>query len=151
MQSFKSFTPLLLTAALSVFAMTATSCEENQASLTGPNGASGVCTPGKAQLAVYDNFLQILCGCQEAPAIIQPPTNLTCTVSANTQVIFWYIATTQFHQIQSTAQPTFPISPLNDPGSSNPIPTHVIMLTNPGSYEFQDVYNRTLNGTIIVQ
>jgi hypothetical protein len=148
MQSFRFFTPLFLLASL---AFIATSCDE-QASVSGTSGpASGNCTTGIAQLAVYDTFIQNLCGCQEAPGIVMPPVALTCTVSANTQVYFWYLNTTQFHQIQSTAQPTFPTSPLSDPDQSNPVRTHVVTLTDPGSYEFQDVYNRTLNGTIIVQ
>ncbi|MFL5812202.1 MAG: hypothetical protein ACJ763_01380 [Bdellovibrionia bacterium] len=120
--------------------------------MSGTSGsASGNCTPTKAQLVIYDNFIQNLCGCQEAPGIVQPPVSLTCTVSAGTQIIFWYLNTTEFHQIQSTAQPTFPTSPLSDPGSLNTVRAHVVTLTDPGSYEFEDVYNHTINGTIIVQ
>jgi hypothetical protein len=148
MQCRRFFTPLFLLASLIFMA---TSCDD-QPSVSGTSGpASGNCNSRLAQIAVYDTFIQNLCGCQEAPGIVMPPLALNCTVSANTQVYFWYLNTTQFHQIQSTAQPTFATSPLSDPSDSNPIRTHVVTLTNPGNYEFQDVYNSSLNGTIIVQ
>jgi plastocyanin len=146
MESFSKFLTLISAGTL-LFGISA--CE-NVTSLTGPNGVSGACTPGKAQLAVYDGFIQNLCGCQEPEEVVMPPASLTCTVPAGTTVWFWYISTTQFHQIQSTANPTFPTSPLNDPNASNPVKTHVVTLKDPGNYEFQDVYNRAVNGTIVV-
>jgi len=147
MRSFKLYAPLFLAAAL---LLSTSSCDE-QSSVTGPSGASGECAQGEAQLVVYDTFIQNLCGCQEPREEVFPPNSLTCTVSTGTTVLFWYLATNLPHQIQSTAQPTFPTSPLYDPNSSNPVPTHVVTLSAPGNYEFEDVYNRAINGTIIVQ
>jgi len=147
MRSSRIFTPLLLAAAL---LLGISSCEE-QPSVIGPSGASGNCAPGQAQLAVYDTFIQNLCGCQEPREEVFPPNSLTCTVSAGTAVWFWYLNTDLRHQIQSTAQPTFPTSPLYDPSASNPVPTHVVTLSTPGNYEFEDAYNHTINGTIVVQ
>jgi hypothetical protein len=147
MARFKRFTLLIL--AFGLFFGTQ-SCED-QYSLTGPNGASGDCTSTKAQIAVYDTFLEILCGCQEPFDRIFPPNTLTCTIRPGTQVLFWYFNTNLRHQIQSTSAPTFPISPLSDPNASNPVKTHAVTFTDVGNYEFNDVYNRTLIGTIVVQ
>lgn len=147
MASLKHFSPLFLVAPL-LFA--ALSCD-NVINDTGPNGLSQGCLPKQAQLVVYDTFIQSVCGCQEGAAIANPPDGITCTVSAGTSVWFWFTATTQLHQIQSTAQPTFQTSSVSDPGATNPVRTHVVTLASPGNYEFQDVYNHTINGTIIVQ
>jgi plastocyanin len=129
----------------------ASGCNDEQITPTSATGVPGDCTATKAQLAVYDGFIQNLCGCQEAPEQVFPPNSLTCTISPGTTVIFWYIATNLFHQIQSTANPTFPTSPLSDPNAINPIRAHVVTFGDAGNYEFADVYDPAINGTIVVQ
>jgi plastocyanin len=149
MQSFKVFTPLLWAA---ILAFGAFSCSGTQSSVTGSNGISGNCSTNEAQIAVYDTFLQNLCGCQEPATEAIPPANLTCTVSSGTTVLFWFFNNDNLrHQIISTSQPTFQPSSLFDPSSGSPIITHVVTLTDPGTYNYQDVFNSGMNGTFIVQ
>ncbi len=147
MASIKKFRSLVLAGAL-IFG--ASACDQDT-SLSGSNQISGDCITGQAQLVVYDTFIQSVCGCQESPEISNPPNGITCTVPVGTSIWFWYLSTTLLHQIQSTATPTFQTSSLSDPNSSNPVRTHVVTLSTTGSYEFDDVYNRAINGTIVVQ
>lgn len=147
MASLKNFSPLLIVAPLLLGTL---SCD-NIVSQSGQESVTPGCSPNQAELIVYDNFIQSLCGCQEGAVIQTPPEGITCTVAAGTSVWFWFLDVTQLHQIQSTAQPTFQTSSVVDPSNSNTVRTHVVKLTATGNYEFQDNYNRTINGTIIVQ
>lgn len=109
------------------------------------------CGAGTAIIALYDGSLQRLCGCGEGrSAVTVAGTNLVCTVPLNTAVTFYFMGTRQPHQIMSTGSPTFVSSPYADPSSSSPITTHAVKLTAAGSYNYHDVSEPALTGTIVV-
>jgi hypothetical protein len=129
----------------------AAACDDEQHSVYGSTGFGGECATNQVQIAVNDGFIQNLCGCSEPAATIFPPATLTCTVDAGTVVYFWYLGTTLRHQIHSSASPTFPTSPVSDPNNSNPIKVHVVTLNTAGTYDFEDIFEPSLSGSIIVQ
>ena len=113
---------------------------------------SGSCPSHTAMLAVYDGFLETICGCAEASPVYSPPgSHLICTVTAGTQVMFYFTATSNKHQIASTGQPVFQTSPLSDPiDPMTMIREHTIKLDTPGTYAFHDTMIGALQGDIIV-
>lgn len=110
------------------------------------------CTASLAQLAVFDTFLENLCGCQEAGStVISPPNPLTCTITVGTTVVFYYTGTRLTHEIASTGTPKFEDSPVSVPSAKNPILSYSVTFTTAGDYFFEDMYNTALNGEIVVQ
>lgn len=115
-------------------------------------GINTPCTTGLAQLAVFDTFLENLCGCQEAGnTVIDPPNPLTCTIPVGTTVVFYYTGTKMIHEIASTGSPSFENSAVSNPKASNPIRSFAVTFNTAGDYFFEDVYNQALNGEIVVQ
>lgn len=116
------------------------------------SGGSTPCGSGVANIIVTDGFMRRLCGCDETstdPAI--PPATLTCTVPSGTSVFFQYVGQSLKHQVQSTGALTFSPSAIYDPSSAGTFRTHAVVLTTTGTYSFQDLFDRALQGQIIVR
>lgn len=114
--------------------------------------ATAPCASGTAQIAVYDGFLKIICGCNEAAGTQSiPPATLTCTIPVNTLFTFSYLGTLTTHQIISEGTPSFAASPLSNPLARSPIRTHTVELKTAGTYVFKDALQSTLSGQLIVQ
>jgi hypothetical protein len=110
------------------------------------------CTAGMAQISIQDGFSRRLCGCQETGSDpILPPAALTCTVSRGTVVFFHFYGTRLAHQIASVGTPSFPASPLADSLAIEPVLTHSVSLGQAGTYQFNDLIDQTITGSIIVQ
>ena len=110
------------------------------------------CANNTAILAVYDGAIQNLCGCQESSTdLIAGNQGVTCTVSQGSTVIFQYIRTQLPHQIAGSGTPQMGTSPLSQPKDEIPLRTFSLILNQAGTYSFEDLYDLTINGQIIVQ
>ena len=115
--------------------------------------ADTACKTQQVQIAVHDGFLQNLCGCTESSAqIILPPTQLTCTAAAGTQIEFLVFTAHLEHQIISTGTTlTFPSSPRFDPMADMKQRVHAFVLNTPGTYSFTDAYDNSMIGQITIK
>lgn len=110
------------------------------------------CDTGSALIGVHDGYLSRLCGCSEsAGATASHGETLTCTVSAGTSIHFHYLSIKQKHQIVSSGSPSFVDSAVSDPEQGQKVTAHGISLNTTGTYTFQDEFDSTLSGQIIVQ
>lgn len=115
------------------------------------NSTTSGCGPNTAMILVHDQLLVNGCGCVEtAGTIARVQENLQCTVSANTQVVFFYVRPKQNHQIVPIQSGAFTPGPPYLTKSSSPI-SHAIRFSQTGSYGFMDLFLPDLKGTIIVQ
>ncbi|MBC7386397.1 MAG: hypothetical protein H7301_09600 [Cryobacterium sp.] len=113
--------------------------------------AGGKCEAGSAQIAIWDGFLQRVCGCGGTDGeIFTPPTPLTCTFKLGQTVVVNYQGPVLTHQIIPVGSPGIPEGPLYDPNSSNRIYSHAFTLTATGNYLFKDQFNSNLTGSFIV-
>lgn len=112
------------------------------------------CQAGVAQVAITDGFLQILCGCQEASGTSPtPPATLTCTVPVDTTVVFQYLNTSLTHEVIPAGALTFPASPVSNPAAglqNGFVRSHFVRFSTTGTYDFEDAYNSSLSGHIVV-
>lgn len=118
------------------------------------NSTPASCVTAKiAQIVVLDGFLQNICGCQETPKVTAAGSSFVCTVPAGTVVYFQYSGTVLAHQLISNGTPSFPSSPLSDPGDlKHPlVRSHAVVMNSSGSYNFSDAFNGALSGVIVVQ
>ena len=113
---------------------------------------STTCQNGVALIQVYDGILQNLCGCTEPSGSLSSPSDpLTCTISVGSTVIFQFSDNQEARQILSIGTPTFPSSPMRTPGQADSTFNHPVSFQTTGTYHFQDAYNGTMAGQIIVQ
>jgi hypothetical protein len=113
--------------------------------------AQADCSSGAAQIGLGAGYAMIVCGCQEAKGVVQPPSILTCTVPVNTQVFFQYMDFSNYHQIVPNGQPGFEPAPPNSPLSEAPVRVHAVQFKSAGTYGFKDFYFESLQGRIVVQ
>ena len=116
--------------------------------IPGPN--SKLCTPGVAVVGIQDGEAGVVCGCNEAPSWTAAPASVTCTVAANTVVLFEYVGTTLLHQVIPNGTPSFTASQLSNPADQNPFRLHTVVFSTSGTYKFIDNFNHALSGQIIV-
>lgn len=125
----------------------------------GQNGDLGAkvsdtaCPAGVAQVGIGDGYFQNICGCDEpAGKLFLSPNTMTCTAPLGTRVVFQFLATRSLHQVIAVGTPSFPASPVSDPGLSDfPVRSHVIRPGTLGTYHFQDVTNSALAGQLVIR
>jgi hypothetical protein len=66
-------------------------------------------------------------------------------------MFFHYLGTELKHRIVPTDGTSFPASPISDPSTITPVPTHGFKLDTPGTYGYLDAYDDGINGQIVVQ
>jgi hypothetical protein len=140
----------ILSMLLSALAVSFAGCDPYNGPNIDPTGSQ--CAGGVAQIGVGDGFLEYLCGCTGSPAsgtVVGSPANLTCHIPSGTIVIFEYIAIQDQHQIVNTSGLAFPAGTIITPGSGVTTSTTGV-LTQVGTYGFQDDFNTALQGSIIV-
>ena len=119
------------------------------------NEALTSCAPGTASILVGDGFLQILCGCtlpsETSGTTVSASGNLTCHLStSDTKLFFYYLGTTQRHQIIPTVPGSFLPSPISDPSRDPVIRVYVVQFTTPATvYGFEDAFTR-VSGQVFV-
>jgi plastocyanin len=119
-------------------------------STTGCQAAASGAT-ASAAILVTDGTLQILCGCAEAggTTVGAGAGTLTCTVNAGTTVDFFVLKSRVPHMIQSTGSPAFVSSPpMNVP--TNSLRAYGVTFSTAGTYTYNDAYNSSLSGQIVV-
>lgn len=143
------FLPLQIAVVLGVLVISS-SCEQVNPPIV--TQADTSCVAGQAQVQISDGYFEDLCGCAETPGTqVASPGTLTCTVPAGTVVFFYFVATFTHHQIISTGGTlSFPSSPISDTDTGNVQPYGVPFPTA-GTADFEDAYDTSLQGQIIVQ
>lgn len=107
-------------------------------------GTASSCESGTAQISVYEGSMQRVCGCTEGAGIFTQPGSLTCTVSINTTVYFYFVNITNTHQIAvNTIGTTQPIS------SSSSVKVAALVMNQSGTFNFQDLFNG-IGGSFVV-
>lgn len=111
-----------------------------------PADVSASCPAGIAQILVGDNFQRVICGCLEgAGTIVYTPGNFNCTVNGSATFLFNTSGSSLTHQIESTSVPqAFPSSPVG-------FSTFGFLLNASGIYPYQDAFNTSIRGQLIVQ
>jgi hypothetical protein len=112
----------------------------------------GGCGDNTALIGVFDGFLQLMCGCDEADGTRNsPPQKLSCTVKKGSHVLFQYMDVRQDHQIKSTGSPSFLSSPLVGPEELESQGVHSVTFSTLGTYDFEDAVDQGAQGRIIVR
>jgi len=110
------------------------------------------CDTDAAQISVGSAALTIDCGCDEAAGTqAVKPNALTCTVANGTTVVFNYAEHTLPRQILSKGTPSFVSSPPSDPSEDEPLQAHAVKFEQIGTYQYEDGFDSTLHGKIIVR
>jgi hypothetical protein len=125
----------------------ATACDQTTAPVVAT--ADTACNPGEAQIRVSDGYFENLCGCVEPTGTITSSGTFTCTVKTGAWVFFLYIDTHINHQIISTGGLSFVSGGVNQPGSSNNS-NLAAQFTSAGTADFEDAFNTTIQGKIVV-
>ncbi len=125
-----------------------TACPLTQGPIS-DTGGSG-CSSGLTQIGVGDGFLQYLCGCtgQTSSSVLSAPANMVCHVPAGTHIIFQFIDIHTQHQIVNSGGLFFVSGAVIQPGSG--VYTSAAQFTSVGTYYFEDAFNTTLQGQIVV-
>jgi hypothetical protein len=121
-------------------------------SLEQPPASDTSCATNIAQIAVWDGFLQNVCGCGGANGtIVNPKTGLSCTYRLGTTLYVYFHGPTLRHQLVPVGSPAIPATSIYNP--DEPLVNRVfpITLTTTGTYTFQDQFmGAELFGTITV-
>lgn len=107
-------------------------------------GTASSCEAGTAQIIVYEGSMKRVCGCTEGAGVFSQPSSLTCTVSLNTAVYFYFVGITNSHQITVTNIGT--TQPID--ASSN-VKTAALVMNQSGTFAFQDIFNG-IGGSFVV-
>ena len=106
------------------------------------------CSTGTAIIQIMDGSMKRVCGCTEASnQIFTSGLNLTCTVSAGTQLYIQFVSIATTHQI---SLPPYGTTLVRNPTSTGAVQTDVFNLNNTGTFNFTDVYSTSFTGTIVV-
>ena len=115
------------------------------------NRSSAPCDPLVAEISMYDGRIQKVCGCGgvdgEFAAVGTP---LNCTFSLGKTVFVNYIGPFLQHQFIAVGTPALPNGPVFDPSAKTPIAAHAFTPSATGTYQFEDQYDHTITGTIVV-
>jgi hypothetical protein len=121
-------------------------------SLDQPPSSDTSCATNVAQIAVWDGFLQTVCGCGGTNgAIVNAKTSLSCTYRLGTTLYVYFHGPALWHQLVPVGSPAIPATSLYNP--EEPLLNRVfpITLTATGTYSFQDQFmGAELFGTITV-
>jgi hypothetical protein len=121
-------------------------------SIEHPPASTLVCDTRVAQIAVWDGFLQNLCGCGGTDgAIVNAKSPLTCTYALGTILYVHFHGPKLFHQLVPVGSPAIPATSLYNP--DKPLENRVFPISIPvtGTYSFQDQFmGADLFGTITV-
>ena len=110
------------------------------------------CGATSAVISVNDGSFTNICGCQESRnQVISQGTPLECTIPAGSTVFFTYLSSANKAQIISLGQPAFVSSMPYDPADKARTRSFSITFANPGTYHFEDAFNGTMTGDIVVQ
>jgi hypothetical protein len=116
--------------------------------LTPGTGGLGSCAAGTAEMQVYDTGLRRVCGCAEAGNVAFGPNQpMTCTVNVGTRLFVNFVGITRNAQIAVSA--TSWVTQVRSP-STSAVQSDVIELNSTGTFNFVNVYNSTLTGTLVV-
>ena len=111
------------------------------------------CDSTVAEIMIWDGRIQKLCGCGGVNGEFAPfNTALNCTISlaAVKAITVFYHGPFLQHQFLAVGTPAVPNGPVFDPNSKVPIRAHGFTLTATGTYQFQDEYDHTIFGSIVV-
>jgi hypothetical protein len=121
-------------------------------SIEQPPGSTTTCDTRIAQIAVWDGFLQVLCGCGGTNGrIIDAKSPLTCTYALGTTLYVHFHGPGLFHQLVPVGTPAIPATSIYDP--NKPLENRVfpVYVQAAGTYSFRDQFmGAELFGTLTV-
>ncbi len=107
-------------------------------------GTAASCEANTAQIIVYEGAMKRVCGCSEGTGTFNQPNSLSCTVSFNTVVYFYFVGISNAHQIAVTN-----IGSTQQVDANSSVKTAALLMNQVGSLPFQDIFNG-IGGTITV-